>query len=326
VVGYKTHAKLMMIVRREQGKLKRYVHLGTGNYHPGTARAYTDFGLLSCNRELGEDVHRMFQQLTGLGRAVELHRLLQAPFTLHKTLLELIDQEAENARKGLPARILAKMNSLSEPQIIQALYRASQSGVQVDLVIRGICRLRPGVPGVSENVRVVSVVGRFLEHSRIFYFHANGEERTYLSSADLMERNLFRRVETAFPLDDARQRARVIEEGLAISLADNVQSWELSADGAWTRRKPGKAEPVCAQSWLRERLSGGFEDELDSAAGEEGGFALEIGSGQGAGVQPARGKGQREARRSRLDPKGRKRRGGSSSVKPKGKPKKHGKG
>jgi polyphosphate kinase len=202
IVGYKTHAKMLMVVRREGRELKRYVHLGTGNYHPGTARTYTDFSLMTSAPEMGEDVHRIFLQLTGLAKVTELEGLLQSPFTLHEGLLGLIEDEIEHAQNGSPARIAAKMNALTEPEIIRALYRASQAGVRVDLIVRGICCLRPGVPGVSENISVRSIVGRFLEHSRIAYFHAGGPTRCSCSSADWMERNLHRRIRDVLPVTD----------------------------------------------------------------------------------------------------------------------------
>jgi len=193
VVGYKTHAKMVLVVRREGGRLRFYVHLGTGNYHLKTAQAYSDFSLLTYNQEIGEDVHKLFMQLTGLGKVSNIHKIQHSPFTLHTTLLNLIDQETQRAREGKSAAIMARMNSLSEPEIIEALYRASRAGVSIDLIVRGICCLRPGVPGVSENIRVRSILGRFLEHSRVFYFHAGGKGLTYCSSADWMPRNLHRR-------------------------------------------------------------------------------------------------------------------------------------
>jgi polyphosphate kinase len=255
VVGYKAHAKLLMVVRREGKRLRRYSHLGTGNYHPGTARVYTDFSLLTANREVGEDVHKLFTQLTGLGKVTRLKKLLQSPFTLQRTLIALIDHEAERARHGRTSGIRAKMNALSEPSIIRALYRASQAGVPIDLIVRGICCLRPGVPGISDTIRVRSIIGRFLEHSRVFCFHADGEELTYCSSADWMSRNLYRRVEACFPVEDARLRARVVDEGLASYLADNVQAWLLQADGRWRRARPGTARPRSAQESLLDELS-----------------------------------------------------------------------
>lgn len=250
VVGYKTHAKLLLIVRREGTKLVNYVHLATGNYHAGTAKAYTDLGLLSADKDLGEDVQRLFTELTGLGRSARLKRLRQAPFTLQKNLIALIDQEADQARAGKPARIAAKMNALAEPKIIQALYRASQAGVEIDLVVRGVCCLRPGVPGVSERIRVRSIIGRFLEHSRVFCFHAGGEELVFGSSADWMQRNFFARVETMFPVLDKRLAQRVYQETIETYLADNAQAWILGSDGRYRRAKPGSQKPRLAQDEL----------------------------------------------------------------------------
>ena len=257
VVGYKTHAKMLMIVRREEGRpggpLRRYVHLGTGNYHPRTARLYTDFGLLTCNEEIGADVNEVFKQLTGLGRAQTLKHLWQSPFSLQQSLLGAIRGEIAAARAGKRARIIAKMNSLLEPGVIGALYEASQAGVKIDLIVRGVCALRPGIPGLSENIRVRSVVGRLLEHHRVFYFHADGKENVYLSSADWMERNLFRRIELAFPVLDKKLKRRVIAEGLQIYLADNQQSWEMDADGHYHLRR-ARNKLRCAQSELIELL------------------------------------------------------------------------
>ncbi|MBK9392863.1 MAG: polyphosphate kinase 1 [Uliginosibacterium sp.] len=244
VFGYKTHAKMLLIVRREDdGKgqqiLQRYVHLGTGNYHPRTTRFYTDFGLLTANEEIGADVHEIFKQLTGLGHAQSLRHLWQAPFSLQPNVVTAIDAEAETARAGRKGKIIAKMNALLEPQTIQALYEASQAGVEIDLFIRGACALKPGIPGLSENIRVRSIVGRFLEHSRIFYFYADGEEKVYLSSADWMDRNFFRRIEIAFPILDAKLKRRVIKEGLRPYVSDNCQSWELEGDtGQYKKRSP----------------------------------------------------------------------------------------
>lgn len=238
VFGYKTHAKMLMCVRREDGMLRRYVHLGTGNYHPRTTRFYTDFGLLTCNVEIGEDVAEVFKQLTGLGKATALKHLWQAPFTLHANVVNAINAEAELARAGKKTRILAKMNALLESETIEALYAASQAGVQVDLIIRGPCALKPGVAGLSENIRVRSVIGRFLEHHRLFVFHAGGEDKVYLSSADWMDRNFFRRIEIAFPVLDPKLKRRVIREGLRAYLADNSQAWEMLSDGRYRRKSP----------------------------------------------------------------------------------------
>jgi len=290
VVGYKTHAKMLLVVRRERGRLRRYVHLGTGNYHPGTARAYTDFGLLSSNEALGEDVHAIFNELTGLGKCGELALLLQAPFTLHRALLEAIEHEAAEAEAGREARIIAKMNALSEPSIIAALYRASRAGVEIDLIVRGICRLRPGVPGVSESIRVRSILGRFLEHSRIFYFHASGAERVYLASADWMERNLARRLETCFPVLDPVLRARVIEEGLEPYLADDRQAWLLQPDGSYVQASPADAaHPRVAQRDLLERLCPSAVPELHADVAEEGDLLLDVRSQERMAVEPAIG-------------------------------------
>lgn len=259
VVGYKTHAKMLMIVRREEAGrgngsgeslLRRYVHLGTGNYHPRTARLYTDFGLLTCNEEIGSDVNEVFKQLTGLGRAQTLHHLWQAPFSLQPNIVAAIRAEAAAAREGKRARIIAKMNSLLEPETIAALYEASQAGVKIDLIVRGVCALRPGIKGLSENIRVRSIIGRLLEHHRVFYFYAGGEEKVYLSSADWMERNFFRRIELAFPVLDRKLKRRVISEGLQAYLADNRQAWEMDSNGGYHPRRASRAKPRCAQCEL----------------------------------------------------------------------------
>jgi len=244
VVGHKTHAKMSLIVRREDadhGKvLRRYTHLATGNYHPATARAYTDFGLFTSHEELCADVAEVFQQLTGLGRAGRLKHVWQSPFTLHKRIVAAIRDEAKNAAEGKPARIIAKMNALLEPQIIEELYAASGAGVKIDLIVRGVCALRPGIEGVSDNIRVRSVVGRFLEHSRIFYFENGGAEDVWLASADWMARNFFRRIELCFPVFDANLKKRVIREGLLPYLDDNVQAWVMHPDGNYERLRPRK--------------------------------------------------------------------------------------
>ncbi|MBS4098691.1 MAG: polyphosphate kinase 1 [Sulfuricella sp.] len=255
VVGYKTHAKMLLVVRREEDRLRRYVHLGTGNYHPRTAKLYTDFGLFTCNEEIGADVNNIFVQLTGLGKGNKLNHLLQSPFTLHPAMMEMVKREAEHARQGKKAQIIAKMNSLLEPEIISALYEASQAGVKIDLIVRGVCALRPGIPGVSENIRVHSVIGRFLEHSRIFFFFDDGAQCLYMSSADWMQRNFFRRVETCFPVLDPKLKRRVIKEGLEHYLNDNVQSWDMNAGGVFTRKPPRRgARHHCAQVELLAEL------------------------------------------------------------------------
>ena len=255
VVGYKTHGKMALIVRREGGRLCNYVHLGTGNYHSRTARLYTDYGLLTADRRLGEDVRSLFLQLTSLGRSKELHRLLQAPFTLHEGVLARIEREAEHAAAGRGGRIIAKLNALTEPRAIQALYRASQAGVAIDLIVRGMCVLRPGLPGVSENIRVRSIVGRFLEHTRVFYFENAGAPEMYAASADWMDRNFFRRVEAAFPIDDPEARERIGKD-LGYYLADTRQAWLLQADGSYVRAQPeGDEAPFSAQQALLAHLA-----------------------------------------------------------------------
>jgi polyphosphate kinase len=255
VVGHKTHAKMLLVVRREGRLLKRYIHLGTGNYHAGTARLYTDYGLLTSDTALTDDVQKVFQQLTAMGKPGKLKKLLQAPFTLHKATLEMINRESEFARKGRPARIIAKLNALVEPSIIEALYRASQAGVRVDLVVRGICSLRPGIKGVSDNIHVRSIVGRFLEHSRIFYFYNDGDYQLYCSSADWMDRNFFRRVEICFPIEEKRMKKKVLKEGLLNYLSDNTQSWLLQSDGSYKQSSPGSSKARCAQAQLLEHYT-----------------------------------------------------------------------
>ncbi|MBK6415845.1 polyphosphate kinase 1 [Thermomonas sp.] len=255
VVGYKTHAKMLLIVRREGRELRRYVHLGTGNYHSGTARAYTDFSLMTANPEIGNDVHLIFQQLSGLAAPLKLRHLLQSPFTLHSGVLERIEREAAHARAGKPARIVAKMNALNETQVIRALYAASQAGVGIDLIVRGACTLLPGIEGVSANIRVRSIVGRFLEHHRTWWFGNDGAPELYCSSADWLERNLLRRVETAFPMLDAGAAQRVHREGLLNYLADNQNAWELHADGSYHKILPAPGEAgFSAQLSLLEGL------------------------------------------------------------------------
>jgi polyphosphate kinase len=256
VVAHKTHAKMALVVRREGNRLRRYVHLATGNYHSRTARLYTDFGLFTCNEEIGSDVSEVFMQLTGLGKALKLKHLLQSPFTLHQRTLKSIQTEAAHARAGKKARIIAKMNALLEPEIIAALYDASQAGVKIDLIVRGVCALRPGVAGVSENIRVRSVLGRFLEHSRVFYFYNGGAEDVYLSSADWMDRNFFRRIEVCFPVLDPRLKKRVIREGLKACLDRRIDVWEMGADGQYKHRKNARGKTPHVQTRLLEALTG----------------------------------------------------------------------
>ena len=252
VVGYKTHAKMMLIVRREGKTLRRYAHLSTGNYHQANSRMYTDIGLMTANPEIGEDLHKVFQQLSGLGPMIELKRLLHSPFTLYPAVLAKIERETVNARAGRPARIVAKLNALNEPHVITALYRASGAGVEIDLIVRGACTLRPGLPGISERIRVRSIVGRFLEHSRVYWFANDGSPELYCASADWMERNLMRRIEVAFPILDPELAARVFEETLANGLADNTQAWLLESNGRYTKAVAGENPSYNAQRNLLE--------------------------------------------------------------------------
>ena len=250
VVGHKTHAKLALVIRREEDGLRRYAHLGTGNYHARTAKLYTDFGLLTADEAITADVSSLFTQITGLGKAGKLKRLWQSPFTLHGEIMAAIENETRLAEAGKPAAIIAKMNALLEPHVIAALYAASQAGVKIDLIVRSVCALRPGVAGLSDNIRVRSVVGRFLEHSRIFYFKNDGDEQVYLSSADWMDRNFFRRIESCFPVLNVKLKKRVINEGLKPYLRDNVQAWEMDAQGDFTRCTPRRAKAYAAQTEL----------------------------------------------------------------------------
>jgi len=254
VVGRKTHAKMLVVTRREGERLKSYAHLGTGNYHSKTAAIYTDFGLLTADDALTADVHDLFRQLTGLGRLPQPRKLIAAPFSLALHLEALIEQEIAAANAGQPAWLKARMNSLGDAGIIAALIRASQAGVQIDLIVRGTCALRPGVPGVTENIRVRSVVGRFLEHSRVFVFCAGGSEKVWISSADWLSRNLHRRVETCVPIEDPTLKRRVIEEGIEMLLADTVDAWELGAEGRYSRVR-ASIPPLSAQSALLARLA-----------------------------------------------------------------------
>ncbi len=255
VVGFKTHCKMALVVRRESGQLRRYVHLGTGNYHSGTARTYTDYSLLSADSALTEDVHHVFLQLTSLMQTPRLQRLAQAPFDLHERILDLIEREISNVKAGGNGHIIAKINALVEPEVIRALYRASAAGVMVDLIVRGICCLRPQIPGISENIRVRSIVGRFLEHSRVYYFHGNGEEDVFCSSADWMDRNFFRRVEILFPVRDPTLKRRIISD-LDTYLSDNCQAWELRADGSYTAPEiAGRGDALSSQQHFLRQLA-----------------------------------------------------------------------
>jgi len=255
VVGVKTHAKLMLIQRREGNELVRYAHLGTGNYHTGNARLYTDYSLLTSDQALCEDVHKLFSELTGMGKVQKMKKLLHAPFTLKKTLLDLIARETAHAEAGRPAQIVIKVNAVTDAKVIRALYKASIAGVKIDLIVRGMCCLRPGVPGVSHNIRVRSIIGRFLEHSRVYWFANGGEEVLYLASADLMERNLDRRVETGFPIEGKKLIQRVRRE-LDLYLTDNSSASVLQADGSYQHSQPHGQAVRNVQQQLLEKLCG----------------------------------------------------------------------
>ncbi len=255
IVGHKTHCKMLLVVRRENGQLKRYVHVSTGNYHPGTSRVYTDYGLFSANEDLGHDIHEVFMQITSLTKTARLKRIYQSPFSLHKKLLKLIRREAATASAGGTGHIIAKINALVEPEIIRALYEASRAGVIIDLIVRGICCLRPGIPGISDNIRVRSIVGRFLEHDRCYYFHNSGDEQVFCASADWMDRNFFSRIEIMYPIDDKKIKRRLLRN-LDRYLADNTNAWELSADGSYELLEPDEGEaPSCAQISLLEEYA-----------------------------------------------------------------------
>jgi polyphosphate kinase len=247
LVGYKIHCKICLVVRKDDDGIRRYVHLSTGNYNPTTARLYTDTGLLTCQPDFGEDATNVFNLLTGIGHFEAGKKILLSPFQLHRRMLAFIGREAENARRGLPARIIAKMNALSDGETIEALYRASQAGVKIDLLVRGICCLRPGLRGLSEHITVRSIVDRFLEHSRIFYFENAGHPDVFLGSADWMPRNFYRRIEAVFPVEDPALRRRVKTELLDIPLADEARAWLLQANGIYRRARPKSKPPRRSQ-------------------------------------------------------------------------------
>ncbi|HZV66022.1 MAG TPA: RNA degradosome polyphosphate kinase, partial [Telluria sp.] len=262
VVGLKTHAKVALVIRREEaepngapGGLQFYAHLGTGNYHLTTTKLYTDFGLLTAHQQIGREVNEVFIHLTSLTKPHKLEHLWLAPFALQNEIIKAIRNEAKLARAGRPARIIVKVNALVDESVIRALYAASHDGVTIDLIVRGACTLKPGVPGLSENIRVRSIIGRFLEHSRIYYFRNDLAHDVYLASADWMSRNLFRRIEVAFPVLDKALKRRVISEGLNPYLKDNSNAWELEPDGRYQRRKPrGKQTAFSAQRYLMALL------------------------------------------------------------------------
>ena len=242
VVGLKTHAKMALVIRREGKQLRFYAHLGTGNYHPTTTKFYTDFGLLTANQELAQEVNEVFINLTSLTKPKKLNHLWVAPFDVQKEIVKAIKHETAISSTGGAGRIIAKMNGLLDESVIEALYEASQAGVKIDLIVRGACALRPGVAGLSQNIRVISVVGRFLEHSRIFYFLNGEKNQLYLSSADWMNRNLFRRIEVVFPVLDKNLKKRIMQEGLLPYLKDNLNAWELRSDGQYYRKQPRNPE------------------------------------------------------------------------------------
>ena len=255
LVGLKTHTKIVLVVRQEENKIRRYVHIGTGNYNPKTANFYTDLGLLSCREDLGADLTDLFNYLTGYSQQKSYRKLLVAPVNLRQEMMAKIRREIEHCRNGNSGRIIGKMNSLVDPEIISSLYEASQAGVKIDLIVRGICCLRPGITKVSENIRVISIIGRFLEHSRIFSFYNGGNEEIYLGSADWMRRNLDRRVEAVTPVEDPKIR-QDLQKILAIMLADNRQAWDLHSDGSYLQRQPPEPDGVqSAQNILMEMAS-----------------------------------------------------------------------
>src|SRR5438876_1348389 len=262
LVGYKIHAKMSLIVRKDDDGIRRYVHLGTGNYNPNTARQYTDVGLLTCRPEFGEDVTSLFNLLTGICQFQGTRKLLVAPFELHTALLALILREAEHARQGLPARIIAKMNALVDREVIEALYIASQAGVKIDLIVRGICCLRPGLPDVSENITVRSVVDRFLEHSRIWYFENACQPEVFLGSADWMPRNLLRRIEVVFPIEDGVLRERVKSELLHLALSDNFKARLLQPDGSYVGSAAAPGAKPCRSQHEYIALAAGERSSL----------------------------------------------------------------
>ena len=266
LVGYKIHCKLTLVVRREGLLIRRYVHLGTGNYNPNTARLYSDLSLLTCREDFGEDATNLFNLLTGICQFQSLKKLVVAPFELHERMLQLIQREADHARAGLPARIIAKMNSLVDERAIEALYRASRAGVKIDLIVRGICCLRPGLKDLSENITVRSIVDRFLEHSRIFYFENACQPEIYLGSADWMPRNFFKRIEVVFPVEDGNLRERLIKELLALPLADTCKARLLQRDGSHRLAAPAQGDrPRRSQAEFMELARLG---EVDRSGGK----------------------------------------------------------
>lgn len=265
VVGLKTHCKASLVVRREADGVRRYVHLATGNYNPTTARVYTDLGMFTARPEFGEDTSELFNLLTGYSQGRGWRKFLVAPIGLREQVVELIDREGCNAETGRPSRIIAKMNALVEPTVIEALYRAGRAGVSIDLIVRGTCCLKPGIPGLSENIRVVSIVDRFLEHSRIFYFENAGDPEVFLGSADWMPRNFYRRIELMFPVQDPRLKAR-LADSLSVVLSDNIKARQLQADGSYARLAPTEGkDPVRSQVVFLSQARESAREAADSA-------------------------------------------------------------
>jgi polyphosphate kinase len=290
VVGLKTHCKAALVVRREADGIRRYVYLSTGNYNPTTARIYTDLGLFTANPDFGEDTSELFNLLTGYSQGRRWRKFIVAPLGMREQVVELIDREAKNAEGGRPARIIVKMNALIEPSVIDALYRASRAGVNIDLVIRGTCALRPGIPGLSERIRVISIVDKFLEHSRIFYFENGGAPQVFLGSADWMPRNFFRRIELMFPVEDPRLKARVTDELLQVVLKDNVKARQLQADGTYVRLSPGENDPAIRSQIIFQALARESAREAGDAAfrfvpilGASGSPPADVPTGNGTG-------------------------------------------
>jgi len=288
------------VVRREADGIRRYVHLSTGNYNPVTARVYTDLALFTASREFGEDVSEMFNLLTGYSQRRRWRKLVVAPADLLSRVTELINRERTNAAAGRPARIIVKMNALVEPSVLDALYAASQAGVQIDLVIRGICCLRAGLPGVSENIRVTSIVDKFLEHSRVFYFENGGKPEVFLASADWMPRNFFRRIEVMFPIEDPKLRARIVEEILPTMLADNVKARRQRPDGTYVRATPSADKPVRSQVALQTLARESAREVL--AASPRTAIAAPGGDGAGESRRSAPAAKGRRRSRARLRP------------------------
>jgi polyphosphate kinase len=289
LVGFKIHCKVALVVRADEDRIRRYVHLGTGNYNASTARFYTDLGVLTCRPELGDDVTNLFNLLTGICQFQGTRRLLVAPFQMHDRVVELIDRETGHARDGLPARIVAKMNSMVDTDVIEALYRASRAGVEIDLIVRGICCLRPGVDGMSENIQVRSIIDRFLEHSRVYVFGPDDDAQIFLSSADWMPRNFFRRVELMFPVLAPELSTRILKEILPVYLADNTRARQLDSDGVFHLLHPGAGEtPVRCQIQMLEQAGPEVDSFGATVSPSAGSYAAATGLAAAAGGRRGR--------------------------------------